>query len=218
MHAILAHFLAVAFTGCTNTKPTAPPPSRPPESAKITPLASKAQRDTYVSRETAGKIETAVEEIQKTTAGLRSGIAAATAEAERLKRQKSATEDELSGLWIILTDEQARSTQLWNQVEESKKATALHLAQLKEAERNLTELAMAANQADAELLTLRLNHDRMSKQIDEARDREADIQAKLSRAEKDAAVARFIKGTAAIGIAVLGIGALCLMVLKLKPI
>lgn len=209
--------LAALFVGCTPIPKTVPAPLRPPESAAMAPLATQAQAAALSSRETAAKLEAEVGTIQKTTAGLRQGINQATAEADRLRQQKSATEKELETLWGMLTAEQTRAAELWNHVETSKSLANQHREQRLIAEKRLGELADAVIAAEMEIAALRQNHDQLSAQVDQARRTEAALGEKLSKAENDAAIARFFKAAAAIGVAILVIGTILVVALKIRP-
>jgi chromosome segregation ATPase len=213
---ILIAFAVASLLSCAPQQKTTMAATRPPETAAVAPMAAQARADALASRETASKLEAEVETIQKTTGNLRQGIDLATAEADRLRRQKSATEKELESLWGMLTAEQNRTAQLWQQVETSKALSIQHRDQRLIAERRIIKLADAAVATDVEMATLRRDHDTMKGQIDQARKIEADLQAKLTKAEKDAAIARFLKGTAAIGTAVLVLAAVAFVAIKLR--
>jgi chromosome segregation ATPase len=170
---------------------------RPPEAAAVTPLVDQVQADTTAARETAAKLENKVDDLHRATATLRAGITTATAESDRLRKQKAATEAELDGLWRMLTNEQAGAAALFREVESSKALAEQHRLQRMVAEKRIEELAKAAAAGDAERFALRQNHDAMASQIEAARKTEAELSAKLAKAEKGAAVASFIKGTVA---------------------
>lgn len=218
MRNLMTALLAFVLASCATAPKTAPALPRPAEAAPVAPLVDRAQADAAAARETSAKLEGKVETLHRDAATLKTGIMAATAEADRLRKQKAATEAELDGLWRMLTNEQERAAALFREVETSKTLAEQHRQQRILAEKRLEELAKAATAADAEAATLRQQHDAMARQIEAARKTEAELSAKLAKAEKGAAVARFIKGTVAlVAIGFLLLKLLPLLAARLRP-
>ena len=103
-----------------------------PEVARIEAIAPRAV-----------KVDEKISAAQTTASDLRTGITRALDEADRLRKQKSATEAELTNMWSILTKEKENTARLFNQLEETKKESSRLAADsaLKDAE--VTQLRQA---------------------------------------------------------------------------
>jgi len=169
----------------------APPPQT---SAPVAPLVVQAKQEAAAARETAHKLETKVDAMVVTTAALRTGLQAATSEADRLRNQKTATEKELDALWRMLTAEQDRAAEMFNQVEASKALTIEATRQRLVAERGMDALAIAATASDIEKANLRAQNASQAEQIAQAAANEKILSDKLRKAETRAAVGSYLKG------------------------
>ena len=121
-------------------------------------------------------------------------MTAATAEADRLRKQKAATEKELDGLWQLLNGTEARAAALFAEVESAKRIADEQKAHRVIAEKRLDELAKAAIARDNETLELRSQRDHYVSELDKAVKAHAAMQASLSAAEQKAAVGTYLKG------------------------
>ncbi len=216
MRTITALALAVLIAACAPTKRTGPSASRPAETPPVAPTAAMAQADASASRESAAALAQKVEDIRRNATSLRTGLDAATAEADRLRTQKSATEKELNALWSMLTNEQSRAAALFDEVEKSKTLADQHRQQLLNAAKRIDALLVEAAKADAELTTLRAQHDDQAMQISQAREIEARLQDQLKKAEADAALSRTIKSTAGIAMVALLVFGLIILAMKIR--
>jgi hypothetical protein len=190
---IIVCVLAVAScAGTTQVPPKAIPAPR--QSMAVTPLVDQARADAAKGGEVSSRLESKVESLQRTTGELRSGMAMATAEADRLRKQKAATENELDALWQMLNGTEARAVALFAEVESAKLIADEQKAHRVIAEKRLDELAKAAIARDNETLELRDQRDHYAAELDKAGKVHADILAKLSKAEMKAAVGTYLKG------------------------
>ena len=196
MHAkrILACLITLAFSACAPDHIAPTPVARPVETVPITPLVEKARQEAADARETASQLSDKVDVLHDQTAKLGTGLKAATAEADRLRQQKAASEKELEGLWQMLTNEQARAAEMFRQVETSKELAALATKQRMLAETRLGELTELAAARDSEVANLRLHADGLSAQI-VVKDRTIKMQSgQISELERKAAVGSYLKG------------------------
>jgi chromosome segregation ATPase len=125
----MKHLAAIACLALAACAPKAPPanyrPQSPvPEAASPQPfvdgLREANDRADSVSSANAARGETVARE----AATLKAGISKATAEADRLRKQKAATEKELDSLWQMLTAENARAAELFAEAERHRLAAA----------------------------------------------------------------------------------------------
>jgi chromosome segregation ATPase len=121
-------------------------------------------------------------------------MSAATAEADRLRKQKAANEKELDGLWQLLTASDEHAKRLFAEVEEAKAAAEAQRQQRQVAEVRLNELAQAAIARDTETLELRDQRDHFASELAQAAKVRADLSDQLRKAEMRAAVGSYLKG------------------------
>jgi chromosome segregation ATPase len=218
MHAkrILACLATLAIAACAPDQIAPPPVARPVETVPIAPLVEKARQEAADARETASQLSDKVDVLHDQTAKLGTGLKAATAEADRLRQQKAASEKELDGLWQMLTNEQSRAAALFDEVEKSKTLADQHRQQLLIAAKRIDALLVEAARADAELTALRAQHDDQAAQINQAREIEARLQDQLKKAEADAALSRTIKSTAGIAMVALLVFGLIILAMKIR--
>lgn len=207
--------LTLAIPACGPAPMTAPAPVRPPETPPMAVIVDDAAATGATRDRTAVKLESQVQAISERAASLRDGISEATREADRLRQQKTATEKELVALWAMLTNEQKHARVLFEESERNQALADQHRRERETAESQLVRLADVSRKAEIELKALRANHDAMAGQIDQARKTEASLQGRLEKAQEQAAVARFIKGAAAIAIGSLVIAAVAIAALKI---
>lgn len=185
----------VLLASCAST--TQAPPKAVPvprQSAAVSPLVDQAKADAAKGGEVSARLESRVEALQATTSDLRQGISAATSEADRLRKQKAATEKELDGLWQMLTGAESRAAALFAEVEKAKTIADEQKSHRLLAEKGLDELAKAAIARDTETIELRDQRDHYAAELDKAGKVHADMLARLSKAEMRAAVGSYLKG------------------------
>lgn len=159
----------------------------PIQTAAVSPLVDQAKADAAKGGEVSARLESRVEALQATTSDLRQGISAATSEADRLRKQKAATEKELDGLWQMLTGAESRAAALFAEVEKAKTIADEQKAQRVVAERRLDELAKAAIANDIEKQELRTQRDSLASELAKSEDLRR-------KAEMRAAVGTYLKG------------------------
>lgn len=195
LRALLLALGSVALASCARDTPVPPRAiPAPVQSAAVSPAVDGVKADAAKTAEVSGRLEAKVESLQRATADLRTGMTAATAEADRLRKQKIASEKELDALWKMLTNEEARAAALFAEVEKAKEIADQQKAHRAIAEKRLDELAKAAIARDTETLELRAQRDHLSGELDKAGQVHADMLAKLSKAEMKAAVGSYLKG------------------------
>lgn len=193
---ILAWCLLSMLVGCASKVDPVPPKAipAPRQSAAVSPLVDQAKADAAKGGEVSSRLEGKVESLQRTTGELRAGMSVATSEADRLRKQKAATEKELDGLWQLLNGTEARAAALFAEVETAKKIADEQKAHRVIAEKRLDELAKAAIARDTETAELRDQRDHLAGELDKAGKVHADMLARLSKAEQKAAVGSYLKG------------------------
>lgn len=193
--ALLLAIGSTVFASCARDTPVPPRAiPAPVQSAAVSPAVDSVKADAAKTAEVSGRLEARVESLQRVTADLRTGMTSAAAEADRLRKQKAASEKELDALWKMLTNEEARAAALFAEVETAKKIADEQKAHRAIAEKRLDELAKAAIARDTETLELRAQRDHLSDELDKAGKVHADMLAKLSKAEMKAAVGSYLKG------------------------
>jgi chromosome segregation ATPase len=96
------------------------------------------------------------ENVASVTATLRAGISKATAEADRLRKQKAATEAELDSLWQLLTHENERAVALFEEAEKARAGMIEERRLRAEANAKLAPLQRAIVDISNEAKALRL--------------------------------------------------------------
>ena len=107
----------------------------------------------------AAKVKTQVVVVKEQNTEIQLGLTKAIAEADRLAKQKSATEAELTALWQTLSTTKLTVEDQWQQ--------------LTEADKTIDELNIKANASDTEVGELRKSFDRANTLLDEAKKYEA---------------------------------------------
>lgn len=119
-----------------------------------------------------------VEQARVTAVDLNTGIMKALDEADRLRRQKSATEAELTNMWSILTKEKEHAADLFKQLDEAKVESG--------------KLADEAIAKDAEVSELRIANKTLESQVKQAIQNEATANSKIEKLAKKASVYDFV--------------------------
>lgn len=144
---ITTAFLAIAmifFMVLTNSCAPAPRAvvvSPPVKTAAVAPVAAK--------------VKTQIVTVKESNTEIQVGLTKAIAEADRLTKQKSATEAELHALWETLSKTKLTVDEQW--------------AQLTEADKTIDDLQIKANAADTEKAELRKSLDRANELLAEAK-------------------------------------------------
>lgn len=207
--AVVGVCIVLALVGCQSTQMPPRAVVATIQSAAVSPLVDRSKADAARTNEAASKLESKVDDLRLTTTALRAGMTAATAEAERLRDQKTASEKELQGLWELLTASDQHAKQLFAEVEKAKTIADQQKSFRLLAERNLDELAKAAIARDTETVELRAQRDQLSKDLGTAQLAYEQQAGKLATAEKRAAVGTYLKGC----VWVLGISLLIIVAL-----
>lgn len=127
----------------------------------------------------AAVVHSKVEAAAVTSADLRTGIQRAMEEADRLRKQKTASEAELTNMWSILTKEKEAAANLFNQLESARGEAA--------------KLAADAVFKDVEVDQLRIANQTLSNQVEQATKNEQIHQKKTEKLSKKAAVYDFFR-------------------------
>lgn len=167
------------------------PAPRPVEA--VAPAARQAREDSLRAGEASSRLEGKVAELQRTTGELRAGMSGATQEADRLRKQKTATEKELDGLWQLLTASDEHAKRLFAEVEQAKafadEQNRLRLI----ADRRSVELVTMAAMKDQEVLELRTENDFLRAELEVAKRSQETLTAQKDAAEKQAAVGNYLR-------------------------
>jgi chromosome segregation ATPase len=114
-------------------------------------------RDAHALADAASAINQArSDNVANQTATLRAGINKVTAEADRLRKQKAATEEELDSLWQLLTHENERAIALFAEAEKARDGLIEERRLRAEANAKLAPLQKAVVDISNEAKALRL--------------------------------------------------------------
>jgi chromosome segregation ATPase len=169
-------------------------PTLPNQSQKVVPAVDTARAATAKTAVVSDRLERQVESLKKTATELNDGMADAVLEADRLRKQKSATEAELQGLWEKLNAVKERNMFLELQADEAVAFANEQKTLRVEAEASLAEVSRLAAERDAEVVSLRLQHGDMAKMIEAANAETAKLRADLNKANAEAGIGKFVKG------------------------
>ncbi len=193
----ILHLSCLAFLAASCAYRPPPPGTVPTAPAKVdavAPAVESYRRASNSSGATSAKLESQVNALSQQATSLRTGLEAATAEAQRLTQQKSATEKELNNLWLSLTTLTERN-QLLEKEAAAANSTALTQQAMRAAlETELDDLVSRANAKDSEAGVLRLQHADLSAEVLRLNGDITKLTAAKDKAEKSAAVGRYIKG------------------------
>lgn len=188
------------LVSCAHT-PKALPSARfstPPAALPVLPAAEAVRADVAASGAMAARLEGQVAGLQRSTSSLREGLGKAVTEADRLRNQKAATEKELSSLWQMLKDSEAKVQALVAEVEAAWNTAAQQRELRVKAEANLAELTRTAAARDAEAASLRLQRQDMVSVIDDQAKENQRLTTKLAAMEGNAALGKSVKWLAAL--------------------
>jgi chromosome segregation ATPase len=155
--------LCLLFLWCVSCAPKAVPlppgyqPQAPVPQAEDAMPYVDGLRDAHALADAASAINAnRSSHVARETATLRAGISKATAEADRLRKQKAATESELDGLWQLLTHENQRAVALFEEAEKARDGMAEERKLRAEANAKLAPLQRAIVDISNEAKALRL--------------------------------------------------------------
>jgi chromosome segregation ATPase len=179
----------VALLATCAPKPVPPvhtPTIRPPAVADAGPLVDELSRAGVAADNQQAETSRRLTNAQREASSLKSSLERATGEADRLRRQKSAGEEELTRLWELLTEASQRN--MFLEVELTSASTSLEAEKALriEAQAMLLRLQSQVRQKDMEASLLRQSldqseaaADRLSDQVrksfEEARQAKADV-------------------------------------------
>lgn len=132
---------ALLLASCAQHPPRAQVVPQPPKTPSLGPKIDEAGKN--------------VDAAKKTSTELAKGLDKATAELDRLVKQKQANEAELKNLWSILTQEKQRTRDLWDQLEASGEV--------------INQLRAASAAKDLEVTTVRQSLDTANQELAAAR-------------------------------------------------
>ena len=138
---IIAVIVCLILANSCAPVPRAQIVAAPAQAAPVAPVAEKVKSQVVVVKEQNTEIQ--------------EGLTKAIAEADRLAKQKSATEAELTELWKTLSKTKLTAEDQWKQ--------------LTEADRTIDELNIKANASDTEIAELRKSLDRANALLIEAK-------------------------------------------------
>ena len=155
---LVALAFVLAFSACTAAPGTVPkhvPITAPPVAKRVD--LSPAQRSTTEASRSNVQATGSVGRIAAELSGLKLDFKATVAEADRLRKQKAASERELELLWQNLTDISTRHEGLAKEAETAKGALAYQTVTLRNVEDHLAMVQRDAEAKEVEASILRAN-------------------------------------------------------------
>ena len=169
-------------------------PTAPPVAVAVVPTVTAVQKSQQTARAAGEKLESQVGKFSGDAATLRKGLQDATVEADRLRKQKSATEADLDKLWAQLNELTQRNMFLETEALEAvKTANDQRLARV-EVEKQLEAALRAAEAKDAEAASLRLQNADLGQIIKDQGGKIDSLNAATKKAEANAAIGGYLKG------------------------
>jgi len=187
-------FLILASCAPSAKKIPAPVITPPARTAAVTP-AAKATHDAITASSVASaRLEGQVIGLKNTTVSLQESMDKTLAEITRLKLTKTATEKELIILQGMAEESEVKVSSLLAEVELAK-TTSQEQSKLRlDSERRVEEMLNIAAIKDVEVTTLRMQASDLNNIVAKQAEEMNVINAKLSKAEKGAAVGSYFKG------------------------
>lgn len=154
--ALVTLAFVLAFAGCAASPGTVPKhvPIPPPPLAKRVDI-SPAQRSTTEASRSNAQASGSVGRIAAELSGLKLDFKGAVSEADRLRKQKAASERELELLWKSLTEISTRHDGLAKEAESAKGALAYQTVTLRNVEDHLAMVQRDAEAKEVEASVLR---------------------------------------------------------------
>jgi hypothetical protein len=153
-------FVCLWLASCAPPKAVPVPNYRPQapvaEAADPQPFVDGLRHATADADRKAAINQERADALSKQTVTLKDGINKATAEADRLRKQKSATEKELDALWQLLAKEQTHALNLFNEAEKHRVSTIEERQLRKVAESKLQSMQTVVSKSYDEVVGLRL--------------------------------------------------------------
>ncbi len=183
------------FAACAPKAVIVPPyvPTAPVEKREeVAPIVDDLRDRTAEADARAAAARARLDAVSRESRTLREGLESAVTEADRLRKQKTATEEELTNLWASLQESLARNLFLEKEAEDAvREAEAERLARVRVSE-SLARLQEAARQKDAEAAQLRrdLDHSQAVAKGLHLTAADAAGQAQAAQAKASAATAR----------------------------
>lgn len=202
--------LALALPSCAVRRPVPGMiPTAPAKAAPIAPAVAAARADAAATDAVSQRLETQVAVLKRSAETLQGSLAKSFVEASRLRDQKSASEQELNGLYMSLGDSKALTQSLVDEVAVARSTADEQAALRLKAEKDRDDLFVAAAAKDAENATLRSQNTDLGATVTRLNGDVRTLSAAKEKSDKNAAVGGFLKGcvwflaVAAIGFLVL---------------
>lgn len=168
-------------------------PSAPPRSAPAAPVIAAANSTQSASTAASAKLESQVNLLRQSASDLQDGMAEAVLEADRLRKQKSATEADLDGLWQKLTNLQTRNLFLEAEAETAVTYAVEQKERRAAAEQAVTDLTALTTAQEAELSSYRVKYQDLATAYHASEKSRAIADAARAAAEKQAAVGNYLR-------------------------
>lgn len=211
---ILFYLPLLVLASCATQRPAPVAYTAPAKAAPVAPQVSGVRAGAAATAAVSSKLQTQVAVLADKTETLQASLQAATANADKLRKQKTATEAELELQWERLSAITASHLVL----EEGMKLAKATVAELQAANINqshaIDALSDAVQRAEAERDDLRIQHDDMATAIGTQQKLNDTMQAKLSKAQKAEAVGVYLKWVIGIAATVIFIAACLFFYLK----
>lgn len=167
-----------------------PPPVRftaPAQAAPVAPVVASVRTAQAETLAVSQKLETQVAVLSDKTATLQGNLISAVELADKMRREKRATEAQLEQQWQQLTAITASHLALENDITATKSTVANLRAANQAQAANIDRLAVAVNAAEAERDTLRVQHVDMQQTIDSQKAACDKLASDLRKSEASAA-------------------------------
>lgn len=195
---LLAVITAAVASCAPNASPVTAVPTAPAITAAVSPSVELARQAQASASIVSDRLETQVAILKGATTEIRDGMANAVAEADRLRKQKSATEAELEGLWKSLTELNTRNLFLEAEAEKAVTLADEQRVLRMKAETGMINLTQVAADRDAETIALRSQHADMSATIATMQGVIDKQSSDLTKARESAAVGGYLRTWVAI--------------------
>lgn len=193
-HRLVILSLIAALSSCATKQP--PPgliPTAPAKVASALPAVATVRSNQDASGIVSRKLENQVAVLVDKTATLQSNLVAAVELADKLRKQKSATEGELEQQWNQLTAITASHLALEKQVVEAKATADEQAAMRIKSDAAVDALTAAVTAKENETETLRAQNSDLSSATSRLNTDVQALTAAKNKAEKNAAVGSYLK-------------------------
>ena len=168
-------------------------PAAPPRTAPAAPVIATTRATQTASATASARLESQVNTLRQSASELQDGMAEAVLEADRLRRQKSATEADLNGLWQKLTHLQTRNLFLETEAETAVTYATEQKERRAVAEQAVTDLTALTTAQEAELSSYRIQYQDITTAYQASETARATAETARAAAEKQAAVGNYLR-------------------------